>query len=205
VACTGDAGSGGGRTATLEKPDPASLAATAPDSFTVTLQTSKGEIDLLVRRALAPRGADRLHWLATHGFFDGGRFFRVVPGFVVQFGLTGVPSVDKAWEDRSIPDDSVRTSNRRGTIVFATAGPDTRTTQLFINLADNLQLDAAGFAPVGEVRRGMDIVDQLHSAYGDGPPMGTGPDQLRIMREGNAYLLRRFPQLDSIIATRVAP
>lgn len=187
----------------LLNPEPAALAAAAPDSFDVGITTSRGEVVVRVRRAWAPRGADRLHWLASQAFFDGARFFRVVPGFVVQFGLSGLPELDQAWDSRAIPDDPVATSNRRGTIVFATKGPDSRSTQLFINLADNANLDAMGFAPLGEVVRGLDVVDQLYAGYGEGAPMGSGPDQLRLMREGNAYLRAQFPQLDSIVRTEV--
>ncbi len=189
----------------LLNPDAAALATAAPDSFSVTLQTSKGEIELRIRRAWAPRGADRLHWLASNGFFEGARFFRVLSGFVAQFGLSGIPAVDQKWESLAIPDDSVRHGNTRGTIVFATAGPNTRSTQLFINLADNPQLDGMGFAPLGEVVRGMDVVDKLFAGYGEGAPMGTGPDQMRLMKEGNGYLRAEFPALDSIVKTAVAP
>ncbi len=187
----------------LAHPDTAALDTAAPDSFDLTFTTSKGDVVVRVRRAWAPRGADRLHWLATRAFFDGARFFRVVPGFVVQFGLTGIPSVDQAWDSRAVPDDPVATSNRRGTLVFATKGPDTRSTQLFINLADNANLDGMGFAPVGEVVSGMAAVDALYAGYGEGAPMGSGPDQMRLMREGNAYLRTAFPQLDSIVRTAV--
>ena len=186
-------------------PDSAALAAArAPDSSIITLTTSAGEIEILVRRAWAPRGADRLHYLASHRFFDGARFFRVVPGFVVQFGLAGQPAVDSAWDGRRLRDDEGKASNARGTVVFATSGPDTRTTQLFINLADNAQLDAMGFAPLGVVRKGMNVVDSLYREYGEGAPMGGGPDQMRIKREGNAYLLARFPKLDSIVRSSAA-
>jgi peptidyl-prolyl cis-trans isomerase A (cyclophilin A) len=190
--------------AQLLSPDSLALAAAGPDSFTVTFETSAGEFDLTVRRALSPQGADRFYWLSTNAFFHGARFFRVVPGFVVQFGLTGIPEVDERWLDRSLRDEPVQRSNRKGTLVFATGGPNTRATQLFINLADNPMLDGMGFAPFGEVTRGMDVVEKLYSGYGEGAPMGNGPDQGRIFNEGNPYLMAQFPALDSIVRTRVA-
>jgi peptidyl-prolyl cis-trans isomerase A (cyclophilin A) len=189
----------------LLNPDRTALAATAPDSFTVVLTTSKGDVEILVRRAWAPRGADRMHYLAQNGFFAGARFFRVLPGFIAQFGLSGDPAVDKVFENLAFADDSVRTGNRRGTVVFATAGPNTRTTQLFVNLADNANLDAMGFAPIGEVVRGMDVMEKLYSGYGEGAPEGRGPDQGRIMKEGNRYLRSAFPLLDSIVGGVVRP
>jgi peptidyl-prolyl cis-trans isomerase A (cyclophilin A) len=189
----------------LLTPDSAALAAPAPDSFAVVLQTSKGEVEIRVRRAWAPLGAARVHYLATHGFFDGARFFRVLPGFVVQFGLSGNPDVDQAWDQRRLPDEPRTQSNRRGTLVFATAGPDTRTTQLFVNLVDNARLDEMGFTPVGEVVRGMDVLEQLYDGYGEGAPNGAGPDQGRILRDGNRYLRADFPKLDTIAVAAVRP
>jgi peptidyl-prolyl cis-trans isomerase A (cyclophilin A) len=189
----------------LTRPDPAALAAHAPDSFTVVLTTSQGEVEVRIRRAWAPLGADRVHYLASHGFFNGARFFRVLPGFIAQFGMSGIPAVDSAFDKLAFADDSVRTGNKRGTLTFATAGPNTRTTQLFINLADNAQLDATGFAPVGEVVRGMEVVERLYSGYGEGVPYGSGPDQTRISSEGNRYLRQAFPRLDSIVSVSVRP
>lgn len=191
--------------AALLTPDAVALAAPAPDSFAVILATSEGEIEIRVRRAWAPLGADRLHYLAQHGFFSGARFFRVLPGFVAQFGLSGIPAVDAVFEREAFADDPVATGNRRGTVVFATAGPDSRTTQLFVNLADNAQLDGMGFAPVGEVVRGMEVAERLHAGYGEGAPYGPGPDQSRITREGNRYLLSAYPALDSIVSVLVRP
>lgn len=204
-ACSGTRAPEGQRTipAALRNPDAASLAAASPDSFIVTFETSAGEFDVRVRRAWSPLGADRFHWLSSNQFFEGARFFRVVPNFIVQFGLTGIPELDEAWLDRSLRDEPVVEPNRRGTIVFATGGPNTRSTQMFINLVDNPQLDMMGFAPFGEVVRGMDVVDRLYSGYGEGAPMGNGPDQGRIFNEGNAYLSAQFPALDSIVRTRV--
>ncbi len=186
--------------AALVSPDPAALAAAAPDSFNLVFATSKGDVEVRLRREWSPLGVDRLHYLATNGFFEGARFFRVVPGFVVQFGLSGRPDVDEAFKRLMIADDSVRETNRRGTLVFATSGPNTRTTQLFINLADNAPLDERGFSPMGEVVRGMDVVDQINSEYGEQSNI-----QGRIEREGNDFFRERFPALDSIISVRVVP
>ena len=146
-----------------------------------------------------------MHYLAQHGFFTGGRFFRVLPGFIVQFGLSGDPAVDAVFDRLVLADDSVRTSNRRGTVVFATAGPNSRTTQLFVNFGDNAQLDGMGFAPIGEVVRGMDVIERMYAGYGEGAPDGSGPDQGRIMKQGNAYLHTAFPLLDSIVSAVVRP
>lgn len=188
--------------AALRRPD-ATLDRTGPDSFHVAVVTSRGPFELLVRRHWSPRGADRLYWLAAHHYYDGVRFFRVLPGFVAQFGLHGDSAVNAAWRERRIADDSVRVTNQRGTLSFATGGPDTRTTQLFINYRDNARLDRLGFAPVGQVVAGMAVVDSLYGGYGEGPPRGTGPDQGRITREGNRYLAAQFPRLDSIVSLRV--
>lgn len=158
-----------------------------------------------VTRAWAPRGADRFYNLVEHHFFDGSVFFRVLAGFVAQFGLSSNPRISAAWARATIPDDPVLKSNLRGTLSFATAGPNTRTTQLFINLGNNTRLDAMGFAPFGEVVEGMNIVDELYSGYGDGPPSGDGPNQSLISREGNTYLERDFPHLDRILTARVLP
>ncbi len=205
VACGADsAGKGPRRPAeALVSVDENTLFAAAPDSFTVTFETSQGSFDVLVRRVWSPRGATRLHFLTKHDYFGGGRFFRVVPGFVAQFGLSGIPSLDQAWERRAFEDDPPVVPNRRGTVVFANAGPNTRSIQLFINLVDNPSLDMMGFAPVGEIVRGLDVIDRLYSGYGEGVPYGSGPDQLRIVQEGNAYLEASFPKLDSIVRTTV--
>ena len=169
----------------------------APDTYRVAFATSRGPFTVEVTRALAPRGADRFHQLVEAGVFTNARVFRVVPGFVAQFGVNGDPGVNADWSATSIPDDSVRTTNAKGTIVFATAGPNTRSTQLFINLADNPQLDRMGFAPIGRVVDGMSVVESLYSGYGE------EPDQGRIAAEGNRYLARTFPKLDSITRAKV--
>lgn len=184
---------------------PAEHRGRAPDRFRVRLVTSRGDVVIEVRRAWAPRGADRLHRLVAEGHFDGARFFRVVEGFVAQFGISGDPARTRAWRGRAIEDDPVVASNVRGAVAFAAAGPDSRTTQLFVNLRDNAGLDRMGFAPVGEVVEGMDAVDRLHAGYGEGPPRGRGPSQARIAAEGEAYLAREFPALDRIVRATLEP
>jgi len=180
-----------------------SSAPAVPDTFRVRFETSAGPFTVLVHRAWAPRGATRFYRLVEAGYFDGNRFFRVIPGFVVQFGISGDTARALAWRRRPIRDDRVTKSNTRGTLTFAAAGPDTRTSQIFINLTDNARLDGMGFAPFGEVVEGMATVDSLYSGYGDGPPRGEGPEQGRIFREGNAYLEKEFPKLDYIRTARV--
>ncbi len=170
----------------------------ANEPYRVKLATTEGDIVIQVDPALAPRGAARFRELVADGYYDGARFFRVVPGFVVQFGIAADPAVAARWRGQPIPDDPVVGSNTRGTVTFATAGPDTRTAQLFINLADNTRLDEMGFAPIGRVAEGMDVVDRLHGGYGEGAPRGRGPLQDRIQSEGEAYLARDFPLLDRI-------
>ena len=210
AACGGDDAKGAATPepaapAALVSPDPAKLASAAPESFIIVFTTSEGDVEVLVKRSWAPKGADRLHYLAANGFFTGARFFRVLPGFVAQFGLSGHPAVDAAFEKLSFEDDPVKEKNLTGTLVFATAGPNTRTSQLFINLADNAQLDEMGFAPVGRVIRGMEVVQQLYAGYGEGAPMGVGPDQGRIKSDGNLYLRGQFPELDSVVTASVKP
>ena len=178
--------------------NPASLTETAPDVYYVRLDTSKGAVVIEVRRAWAPNGADRFYNLVKNGFYDDARFFRVLPGFVAQFGLSGDPKLNAAWGAARIPDDPVKEANRRGTITFAMAGPNTRTTQVFINVGSNTALDGKGFAPFGKVISGMKVVDMFYDKYGEGAPTGIGPDQSRIRTEGTAYLLTDFPALDYI-------
>jgi peptidyl-prolyl cis-trans isomerase A (cyclophilin A) len=169
-----------------------------PEVYRVRFETTKGDFTVEVTRAWAPHGADRFYELVQAKFFDGARFFRVVPRFVVQFGLKGVPATDRHWSQMSILDDPVTQNNARGTITYAKSGPASRTTQVFINLQDNFSLDKLGFPPFGKVASGMDIVDLLHKGYGDGPPSGVGPEQSRIRAEGNEYLERYFERLDYI-------
>lgn len=163
-----------------------------PDSYRVKFETTKGDFYVDVVRAWSPIGADRFHQLVTMGFFDGARFFRIVPGFVVQFGLKGDPAVDQKWGDANIEDDAPGMSNTPATITFANRGPGTRSTQIFINLGDNRRLDPQGFTPFGRVTEGMSVVTQFNSSYGE------SPDQMRIRNEGNTYLQREFPNLDYI-------
>jgi cyclophilin family peptidyl-prolyl cis-trans isomerase len=182
--------------------DPARAQERAPNTFRVRFDTTKGPFVVEVHREWAPRGADRFYNLAKLGFFDEARFFRVIAGFMVQFGISGEPAVAAAWREARIPDDQVKQSNRRGMVTFATAGPDTRTTQVFINFRDNVGLDGQGFAPFGQVVLGMSVVDSLFSGYGEGGP-GGGPDQGRLQMEGNAYLKRDFPRLDAVKTAKV--
>ena len=170
----------------------------APASYKVKFDTSKGAFVLQVTRAWAPLGADRFYNLVKSGFYDNVRFFRVISGFMVQFGISGDPAVMAGWRDAPIKDDPVTQSNKRGMITFAMAGPNTRTTQVFINFADNDRLDASGFSPFGRVVSGMDVVDKLNPEYGEGAPRGRGPDQSRMQREGNAYLTKEFQRLDFV-------
>src|SRR5919109_5488799 len=184
----------------LLDPQSSEMLARAPASFRIRFETSGGSFVVEVTRAWAPHGADRLYNLVRHGFYDGGRFFRVVPGFVVQFGLSGNPAVSARWRVAPIPGDPVTQHNVRGTLTFATAGPNTRTTQLFINYRDNTRLDGMGFAPVGRLVEGMDVVDHIYAGYGERPEQG------QIEARGTAYLAAEFPRLDSIShATIVAP
>src|SRR6059036_1914958 len=187
----------------LHNPSDPGFAQQAPDSFRAQFSTTKGDFVIAVHRAWAPLGADRFYNLVRSGYYDGLRFFRVIPGFMAQFGLHADTAVTSAWRERRIPDDPMRRSNQRGMVTFATAGPGTRTTQIFINYRDNDRLDASGFAPFGEVVVGMDVVDKLYGGYGEGAPQGRGPDQMRIHIEGEKYLARQFPKLDKITKATV--
>ncbi|MEA3247619.1 MAG: peptidylprolyl isomerase [Gemmatimonadota bacterium] len=187
----------------LRVPDARELAKAGPDSFDVAFHTTKGVFAARIRRAGAPRGADRVWHAVQARYYDGVRFYRVIPGFMAQFGFHGDPTVNRAWEAHPMRDDPVRGSNTRGMLTFANRGPNTRTVQLFVNTGNNLNLDALGFAPVGQVLEGMAVVDSLYSGYGEGAPRGRGPDQDRIAARGNAYLTREFPKLDAIDSARV--
>jgi peptidyl-prolyl cis-trans isomerase A (cyclophilin A) len=181
-------------------PQSAEMRAEAPTSYRTSFQTSAGTFVIDITRAWAPRGADRFYNLVRAGFFDGTRFFRVVPGFIVQFGINGNPAVSARWRAATIPDDPVIRHNTRGTLTFATSGENSRTTQMFINFGDNTRLDASGFAPLGRVVQGMDVVDRIYAAYGETPNQGL------IQMRGNAYLAAQFPKLDTIArATIVTP
>jgi peptidyl-prolyl cis-trans isomerase A (cyclophilin A) len=179
--------------------DPASLHAKAPAVYRVSFKTTRGTFVVTVHRAWAPRGADRFYNLVRARFFDGVVFFRVVKGFVVQFGISGDPAVSRAWQTANIKDDPVKTSNASGTITFADAGPNTRTTQVFVNLANNAALDGQGFAPFGRVTSGMSVVNHLYGGYGDQPTS----DQPQMTAEGNAFLKTHFPKLDHIVTARI--
>ena len=173
--------------------DPSKATAKAPAAYRVRFTTTRGTFVVAVTRAWAPLGADRFYNLVQAGFFEGARFFRVVPRFVVQFGLNGDPRVNEAWQSARFADDPVKQTNARGRITFATAGPGTRTTQLFINLADNPRLDQMGFSPFGEVApEGLPVVSAIYAGYGE------LPDQGRITTEGNSYLEAQFPKLDYV-------
>jgi peptidyl-prolyl cis-trans isomerase A (cyclophilin A) len=178
--------------------NPAGLREQAPATYKARFDTSKGVFVVEVTRAWAPKGADRFYNLVKNGFFDNARFFRVISGFMVQFGINGDPGIMARWRAAQIADDQVTQSNTRGMITFATAGPNTRTSQVFINFGDNSQLDKMGFAPFGRVVSGMNVVDAINAEYGEGAPRGRGPDQSRIQNEGNAYLTKEFPRMDYV-------
>ena len=178
--------------------NPASLTAKAPETFKVKFDTSKGVFVVEAHRDWAPLGVDRFYNLVRAGFFTNARFFRAMAGFMVQFGMNGTPAVQKVWGAPAVnlKDDPVKQSNKRGYVTFANAGPNSRSTQLFVNLVDNTFLDpeAMHFAPFGQVVEGMDIVDMLYTGYG----RQNVPDQERITNEGNAYLMKDYPKLDYI-------
>jgi peptidyl-prolyl cis-trans isomerase A (cyclophilin A) len=185
--------------ATADLTDPSKLTEKAPDTFKVKFDTTKGAFTVEVTRSLSPHGADRFFNLVKAGYFKDIAFFRVVPHFMVQFGMHGDPKINSVWDRASISDDPVKTSNLRGTITYAMAGPNTRSTQFFINFKDNRNLDNMGFSPFGKVIEGMDVVDKINGEYGDMPQQGgSGPDPDHIGKEGNTYLKKNFPNLDYI-------
>lgn len=178
--------------------------ATAPDMYRARFETSAGTFVIEVHRDWAPVGADRFYNLVSSGYYDDVRFFRVIDGFMAQFGMHGDPQVTARWRSAQIPDDPVAGSNTRGTVTFAMTGqPNSRTTQVFINFGDNMNLDGMGFAPFGQVVDGMDVVDELYSGYGEGAPNGSGPSQAQIQAEGNRYLESEFPQLDYVVRATI--
>jgi peptidyl-prolyl cis-trans isomerase A (cyclophilin A) len=183
---------------------PANLTEKAPDTYKATFDTSAGEFVIEVTRDWAPNGADRFYNLVKNGFYDDARFFRVITGFMVQFGISGDPAIAEKWRMARIPDDRTIQSNKRGHITFATAGPNTRTSQVFINFKDNGFLDSQGFAPFGKVISGMDVVDKLYAEYGEGAPSGRGPNQQSVQMQGNAYLTKEFPKLDFVKKATIA-
>ena len=183
---------------------PDRLVETAPETFRARFETTKGDFVIEVARAWAPNGADRFYNLVKNGYFDGVRFFRVIEGFMAQFGMHGEPQVQVRWSTASIVADPVIESNTRGRVTFAMRDPNTRTTQLFINFKDNANLDAMGFAPIGTVVEGMEVVDQIHSGYGElADRGGNGPYVQNIAASGNEYLAEDFPELDYIVAATV--
>jgi peptidyl-prolyl cis-trans isomerase A (cyclophilin A) len=182
---------------------PALLKEKAPDEYKVQFSTTRGDFVVTVTRAWAPLGADRFYNLVKHHFFDNASFFRVLPGFVAQFGISAYPAVNKVWEPAVIKDDPVTQANLRGYLTFATGGPNTRTTQAFINLVDNKRLDSMGFAPFGQVTDGMKVVDMFYDQYGEGAPSGGGPDQDQIQKQGKPYLDKGWPKLDLIKTTTI--
>lgn len=205
LGCGGEEGARNGEGAGAGDSIPAALVrpgladATAPDTFRARFETTEGPFVVQVHRPWAPRGADRFYNLLSVGYYDSVYVHRVVPGRVAQFGIHPDPRINYVWRESPIQDDSVRMSNTRGRVSFAKSGPNSRTTQVFVNLADNPGLDEQGFAPFGEVVEGMGVVDALYDGYGDGPPRGEGPYPARAAAEGNAYFEREFPELDQIV------
>lgn len=183
--------------------DPAKLTETAPATYKVNFKTTKGDFVVQVTRDWAPNGADRFFNLVKNGYYKDIAFFRVVEGFMAQFGIHGSPKLNEVWRNASIQDDAPKASNTRGKITFATRGPNTRTVQLFINFGDNARLDGMGFSPFGEVVSGMEIVDALYNGYGEGAPRGKGPDQGRLQNEGNTYLKAEFGKMDYLVSADI--
>jgi peptidyl-prolyl cis-trans isomerase A (cyclophilin A) len=185
--------------------DPSKLTEKAPESFKAKFTTTKGAFTIEVTRSLSPNGADRFYNLVKSGYFQDVAFFRVIPGFMGQFGIHGDPKVSAAWRGARIQDDPVKASNKRGYLSFAMAGPNTRTTQFFINLVDNTNLDSMGFSPFGKVVEGQDVVDKINGEYGEGAPRGRGPNQAIIQEKGNEYLKASYPNLDYIKSAALVP
>ena len=185
--------------------NPSALKEQAPAVYRVDFDTSKGPFVVEVHRDWAPLAADRFYNLVKNGFYDNARFFRVIEGFMVQFGVNGDPKISAVWREARIKDDPPRISNKRTFVTFATAGPNTRTTQVFINYGDNSNLDRQGFTPFGQVVSGMKVVDSFYSGYGEGAPRGLGPDQTKLQNEGNAYLVSQFGNLDYINKATIEP
>jgi peptidyl-prolyl cis-trans isomerase A (cyclophilin A) len=184
---------------------PALATEKAPDKFKAKLTTTKGDFVVEVTRDWAPQGADRFYNLVKIGYLTDVAFFRNIQGFMVQFGINGSPAVNEKWRSANIPDDPVKQSNQKGFITFATAGPNTRTTQLFINFANNANLDRMGFSPFGQVVEGMNVVESLYNGYGEGAPRGRGPQQDLAQKQGNAYLKKDFPELDYVKSAAIVP
>jgi len=184
--------------------NPASAVHVAPERFHVSVETTEGMFLIEVHREWAPNGADRFYNLVEGGYYTDVAFFRAIKGFMVQFGISGDPVLNQIWKSARIKDDPTGVqSNTRGRVTFAMAGPNSRTTQMFINYADNRNLDKMGFPPIGEVVEGMDVVERLHTGYGEGAPRGKGPSQPMVQSQGNAYLRSQFPDLDFIVKMSV--
>jgi peptidyl-prolyl cis-trans isomerase A (cyclophilin A) len=195
-----------GDTTAATAPKPADATAKAPDAYKVKMSTTKGDFVIEVHRDWAPNGADRFYNLVKLGYFTDVAFFRVVKGFMVQLGIHGDPAVSRQWRSATIKDDPTgKQSNKRGMVTFATAGPDMRTTQIFINYGNNSRLDSMGFPPFGKVVDGMKVVDAIEGMYGEGAPEGRGPMQDRIQSQGNAYLKASFPKLDYVKRATIVP
>ncbi len=191
AAAAAFAGQAGDKAGALK--NPASLTEQAPATYKAAFDTSAGKFVITVHRAWAPNGADRFYNLVKNGFYDETRFFRVVPNFMVQFGINGDPAVASSWQNANLKDDpSGKQSNKKGYVTFATRGKDTRTTQVFVNFKDNGFLDAQGFTPFAEVTSGMDVVEKITDQYGEKPNQGS------IQSQGNAYLKAQFPKLDYV-------
>jgi len=204
LACGGEGGGDGGAEAMPDNPllypRAPDMNMEAPPTYRARFETSKGDFVIEVHRDWAPIGADRFYNLVRNGYYDGVRFFRVIDGFMAQFGMNGDPLVTAQWRVATLQDDPVVQSNTRGTVTFAMTGqPNSRTTQIFINYGDNSNLDGMGFAPFGEVVEGMEVAASLYSGYGEGAPRGRGPDQGQIQARGNEYLEADFPNLDYVV------
>jgi len=184
--------------------DPQSAKAQAPATYKVKYHTTKGDITVAVTREWSPNGADRLYTLVKLGYYKDIAYFRVVPGFMAQFGIHGDPAVNKVWRTATLPDDPVKQSNKKGFLTFAKTGaPNSRSVQFFLNLVDNPNLDGMGFAPIGQIVEGLDVLEKLNGEYGEGAPRGRGPDQGRVQSEGNAYLKKDFPRMDYIQSAEI--
>jgi peptidyl-prolyl cis-trans isomerase A (cyclophilin A) len=179
----------------------------SPAQYKVKLQTTKGDVIILVHRDWSPLGADHFYELVKMGYYDNNAFFRALKGFVVQFGMNGDPAVNKSWSEITIKDDPPKVPNKTGSVTFAKTGePNSRTTQVFVNIGDNSgTLDAQGFTPFGEVIQGLDLIMSVYSGYGDAPPQGEGPNQAAIADIGNAYLEEHFPRLDYVKKASIMP
>jgi peptidyl-prolyl cis-trans isomerase A (cyclophilin A) len=188
--------------------NPSTLKAQAPATFQAKFTTTKGDFVVEVHRDWAPHGADRFYNLVRAGFYTDCTFFRVLRtprAFMAQFGISPNPAIAAAWQNANIPDDPKKETNTRGRVTFAMGGPNTRTTQIFVNYGDNSFLDNQNFPPFGEVVAGMEVVDQLYAEYGEGAPSGRGPDQGKLQTEGKAYTDRNYPKLDHVIKASIVP